>query len=135
MKKALSGLVIILLIVGVCAFIVVGCGNTQEVVEEPEVNAPAETTSTPATTPAPVVTTPPPAPPVSTDVKNGFTESQRKSIFWDLIVAQDAGTPGDPQSDATAYAVVASKYNTDVWVVRDIGMEGISKNWPMPPSP
>jgi hypothetical protein len=128
MKKSLIVLSLLLL---VCSILIIGCGSKPE--EETKETQPVVTTPSP-----PVTTTPPPAvtpPPVSIDVKNGFTESQRKSMFWDLIVAQDAGTPGDPQSDATAYAVVAAKYNTDVWVVRDIGMEGISKNWPMPPSP
>lgn len=134
MKKSLLVLSLLLL---VCSILVIGCGSKPEATpKETEETQPAVTTPAPVTTtPPPAVTTPPPPPPVSTDVKNGFTESQRKAMFWDLIVAQDAGTPGGPQSDATAYAVVAAKYNTDVWVVRDIGMEGISKNWPMPPSP
>jgi len=110
---------------------VIGCGKTEETVDEEtiEETTPAIETTAPEPEPTPPPATQP-APPPPSDVKNGLTESQRKQAFWDLVVAQDSGI-----SDAEAYAVVSAKYDVSVNVLRDIAYEGVANNWPVPPAP
>jgi hypothetical protein len=86
---------------------------------------PAPPPPTPAYTP----------PPVSSDTIDGFTESQRQAMFYELVAVQDRNTTNDPNWDETVYVAAASKYNTSVDVMRAIALEGVKKNWPMPPPP
>lgn len=69
----------------------------------------------------------------SSDEAEGFTEEKRMQIFYDLVEYQDRGGPGyDPERDTKAYEVIAERYDTTEDLVREIGMEGIRKDWPMP---
>jgi len=68
-------------------------------------------------------------------VKYGLTETERKQAFYELVQLQDQIPFDDPDYDEKmdeAYSIVAKKYG----ITRDqafaIGVEGITKGWPMP---
>jgi len=58
------------------------------------------------------------------------TEEKRKEIFWVLVALQDKG-----MDDEAAYRAVAQEYGITVDVAKAIAVEGIEKDWPMPPPP
>lgn len=69
-------------------------------------------------------------------VKYGLTEQQRKQAFYELVQLQDQVSQDDPAYDQKmddAEATIAEKYGITVEQVRAIGVEGITKGWPMPP--
>lgn len=59
--------------------------------------------------------------------RSGLAESKKRRIFYELVVAQDAGV-GDDRS----YEVVANRYGLSEDEVRKIGLEGSIQGWPMP---
>lgn len=68
-------------------------------------------------------------------IKYGLTEAERKQAFYELVQLQDQIPFDDPDYDEKmdeAYSIVAKKYG----ITRDqafaIGVEGITKGWPMP---
>jgi hypothetical protein len=52
-------------------------------------------------------------------------------IFWELVRYQDT----HPGQDLRAYVVVAKRWRIRVAMAKTIGIEGATKNWPMPPPP
>jgi hypothetical protein len=56
-----------------------------------------------------------------------ITIEKRKKIFYDLIVEQDKGV-----GDSKAYEIIAKRYKLDIKIVREIAVEGVMNNWPMP---
>ena len=54
-------------------------------------------------------------------------ETKQKKMFFELVAAQDAGV-----GDERAYFIIADRYNVSVDEVRQIAVEGATRNWPMP---
>jgi len=68
--------------------------------------------------------------------KYGLTESERMQAFYDLVALQDAISFDDPkweEKNEEAYAIIADKYGITEGQMHDIAIEGITKDWPMPP--
>ena len=68
-------------------------------------------------------------------IKYGFTEQERKQVFYDLVALQDKISFDDPDYDKKmdqAEETVAAQYGLTVEQVKDIGIEGITNSWPMP---
>lgn len=59
--------------------------------------------------------------------KSSLSVSEKKKIFYALVVAQDSGI-GDDQ----AYHIIAEKYGLSMKEARNISVEGVVNNWPMP---
>jgi len=71
----------------------------------------------------------------SSDTKYGLTEIQRKQAFYELVELQDSISLGDPDRNEKleeAYSIIAKKYDITKEEMKQIGIEGIEKNWPMP---
>lgn len=69
-------------------------------------------------------------------IKYGLTEQQRKQAFYDMVVLEDKISSDDPNYDEkmdNVEATIAQKYGITIEQVRAIGIEGITKGWPMPP--
>ncbi len=69
------------------------------------------------------------------EVKYGLTESERMQAFYDLVALQDSIPLDDPEWDEKqeeAYVIIAEKYGITRDQVFEIGIEGITKGWPMP---
>ena len=154
MFKKLAAL-IILLMFSISVASLMGCGrnkteNTgpepstidetqpQEVVPEGTTPQPsAETTPTiPQTSPQPSPTAPPPS--TTNNQQSIFTEDQRMQIFYELVEYQDSIPTSDPdwgQKQEDAYQIFADKYGTNKEVMRQIAVEGVQKDWPMPEPP
>ena len=68
--------------------------------------------------------------------KYGLTEQQRKQTFYDMVVLEDKISINDPNYDEkmdNVEATIAQKYGITIEQVRAIGIEGVTKGWPMPP--
>jgi len=68
--------------------------------------------------------------------KYGLTESERMQAFYDLVALQDAIPINDPkweEKNEETYGIIADKYEITEEQMRDIAIEGITKDWPMPP--
>ncbi len=68
--------------------------------------------------------------PPATKALTNLSETARRQIYWDLVVAQDKGV-----GDEEAYTVVARQHGVSVETVRKIAAEGSSKLWPIPTAP
>jgi tetratricopeptide (TPR) repeat protein len=69
-------------------------------------------------------------------VKYGLTEQQRKQAFYDMVVLEDKIPIDDPNYDEkmdNVEVTIAQKYGITIEQVRAIGIEGVTKGWPMPP--
>jgi len=69
------------------------------------------------------------------ELKYGLTESERMQAFYDLVVLQDSIPYDDPEWDEKndeSYEIIAEKYGTTRSQMFAIGVEGITKGWPMP---
>jgi len=68
--------------------------------------------------------------------KYGLTESERMQAFYDLVALQDTIPFDDPEweeKNEETYGIIADKYEITEEQMRDIAIEGITKDWPMPP--
>jgi len=69
------------------------------------------------------------------EIKYGLTESERKQVFYDLVLLQDEVPIDDPKYDEKmddADATIAEKYGITIEQVKAIGFEGGINGWPMP---
>ena len=69
------------------------------------------------------------------ELKYGLTESERMQAFYDLVVLQDSIPYDDPEWDEKndeSYEIIAEKYGITRSQMFAIGVEGITKGWPMP---
>lgn len=62
-----------------------------------------------------------------TPTSAGLSENARKQVFHDLVVAQDSGVGAEE-----AYGVVAREHGISEAAAREIAIEGVERNWPMP---
>ena len=70
------------------------------------------------------------------EVKNNLTEQERKQIFYDTVLLEDKIPIDDPDYDEkmdNVEVTIANKYGITIQQVKDIGVEGVVKGWPMPP--
>lgn len=69
------------------------------------------------------------------EMKYGLTESERMQAFYDLVALQDS-IPLDNQEweekNDEAYTIIAENYGITRDQMFEIGIEGITKGWPMP---
>jgi hypothetical protein len=54
-------------------------------------------------------------------------ESQRRQIFYELVVTQDSGV-----DDFKAYTIIARRHGVPEKMMYQIAGEGVAKGWPMP---
>jgi len=69
------------------------------------------------------------------EVKYGLTEAERKQAFYDLAELQDSVPFEDEdwaEKQEEAYVTIAEKNGIREEEVRNIVIEGIEKDWPMP---
>ncbi|MBA7509689.1 hypothetical protein ES705_01653 [subsurface metagenome] len=69
------------------------------------------------------------------EVKYGLTESERMKAFYDLVELQDSIPIDDPEwaeKNDEAYTIIAKNYGITRDQMFKIGIEGITKGWPMP---
>ena len=70
--------------------------------------------------------------------KYGLTEAERKQAFYDLVELQDSVPLDDPEWDEKqeeAYVIIAEKYGITRDQMFQLGVEGVTKGWPMPDLP
>jgi hypothetical protein len=56
---------------------------------------------------------------------NNLSEDRRRTIFADLVAAQDAGA-----AVKDSRALVAARHNISIDEVREVELEGLDKEWP-----
>jgi|GEM_PF-4829658 len=66
--------------------------------------------------------------------KTGIPLEKRKKIFYDIALEEDRLYEQNVKGDKVQIAAesIARKYNITIQQVKDIGSEGVLKNWPMP---
>jgi hypothetical protein len=70
-------------------------------------------------------------------VKFGLSETQRKRAFYEVVELEDLvsleDSPDRAKQMEEANSIIAKKYNITKDEMTELGIEGIEKNWPMPP--
>lgn len=70
------------------------------------------------------------------ETKFGLTEEERMQAFYKLVILQDSIPLDDPEweeKNDESYEIIADKYGITRDQMFEIGVEGVTKGWPMPP--
>jgi hypothetical protein len=70
------------------------------------------------------------------ETKFGPTEEERMQAFYDLVELQDSIPLDDPEweeKNDESYEIIADKYGITRNQMFEIGVEGVTKGWPIPP--